>query len=108
MVQGVALVRQRVELHDDELVAHNRFGRVQRVPVEEIYAIRLSQRQFATPRGLSQAIETPYLQRGDGSGFWLDALGGRSPGASPSDEQIALFEQLTAAVDGRRPPRSTL
>ena len=106
--QGLALVRQRVELHDHELVAHNRFGRVQRVPLEEIYAIRLSQRQFATPRGLSQAIETPYLQRGDGTGFWLDALGGRSPGASPSDEQLALFEQLTAAVDRRRPPRPTL
>jgi hypothetical protein len=106
-VQGLALVRQRVELDGDELVAHNRFGRVQRVPIAEIYAIRLSQRQYATPRGLSQAIETPYLQRGDGSGFWLDALGGRSPGAGPSDQQLALFEELTAAVDRRRPPRST-
>ena len=98
-VQGLALVRQRVEVDADELVAHNRFGRVQRVPIVEIYAIRLSQRQFATPRGLSQAIETPYVQRGDGTGFWLDALGGRSPGASPSDEQLALFDQLT---DGGR------
>jgi len=106
-VQGLALVRQRVELDSDELVAHNRFGRVQRVPVAEIYAIRLSQRQYATPRGLSQAIETPYLQRGDGGGFWLDALGGRSPGAGPSDQQLALFQELTAAVDRRRPPRAT-
>ncbi len=106
--QGLALVRQRVELHADELVAHNRFGRVQRVPIAEIYAIRLSQRQFQTPRGLSQAIETPYLQRGDGTGFWLDALGGRSPGAGPSDQQLALFEQLHAAVDRAKPPRPSL
>jgi hypothetical protein len=106
--QGAALVRQRVEVDADELVAHNRFGRVQRVPVPEIYAIRLSQRQFATPRGLSQPIETPYVQRGDGSGFWLDALGGRSPGEGPSDAQLALFEQLTAEVDRLRPPRPVL
>ncbi len=106
--QGAALVRQRVEVDADQLVAHNRFGRVQRVPMAEIYAIRLSQRQFATPRGLSQAIETPYVQRGDGSGFWLDALGGRSPGAGPSAEQLDLFERLTAEVDRLRPPRPSL
>ncbi len=106
--QGLALVRQRVEVSRDELVAHNRFGRVQRVPVAEIYAIRLSQRQFATPRGLSQPIETPYVQRGDGTGFWLDALGGRSPGAGPSDAQLTLFDQLSAEVDRLRPPRPTL
>ena len=107
-VQGMALVRQRVEVDANDLVAHNRFGRVQRVPIAEIYAIRLSQRQFATPRGLSQPIETPYVQRGDGTGFWLDALGGRSPGASPSEEQLALFDQLTAEVERLRPARPSL
>ena len=106
--QGMALVRQRVEVDANELVAHNRFGRVQRVPIAEVYAIRLSQRQFATPRGLSQAIETPYVQRGDGTGFWLDALGGRSPGAGPSEEQLALFERLTAQVERLRPARPSL
>ena len=106
--QGLALVRQRVEVDAKELVAHNRFGRVQRVPIDEIYAIRRSQRQFATPRGLSQPIETPYVQRGDGTGFWLDALGGRSPGAGPSEDQLALFERLTADVERLRPPRPSL
>ena len=102
VAQGLALLRQKVVLTATEIVAHNRFGKARHAPRDEIYALHMSQRQYTTPRGLSSPLDVPYLQLSDGSGFWLDALGAQSPLSSPTDEQLAQFEQLTNLVESHR------
>jgi hypothetical protein len=99
VAQALALLRQRIELSPTELVAYNRFGRVRRVPRDEIHTIRMGERQYATPKGLSSPLEAPYLQRSDGGGFWLDALGAKSPLTPRSDEQHQLYGELCDALE---------
>jgi len=94
VAQAAALMRQRIELSATEVVAFNRFGRVKRAPRDEIHTIRMGTRQYNTVRGLNQPMDVPYLQCTDGSGFYLDALGAKSPLTPPSDEQLGLFDQL--------------
>jgi hypothetical protein len=106
VVQGRAFVRQKVVLTSTEIAAYNRFGRVRRVSRREIHGISMGLRQFQLPGGLTQPMEVPYLQLNDGSGFWLDALGSRTPNSSPSDEQLAMYEQVVAAVESDRQARS--
>jgi len=97
LAQARALLRQSVELTPTEMAVHNRFGRVRRVPRNEIHALRMSERQYPTPKGVT-GLEVPYVQLTDGSGIWLDALGSRNPTASPTAEQQAMYDQLAAAL----------
>lgn len=106
LIQGRAFIRQKVVLTPTELAAYNRFGRVRRVPRADIHGVSMGQRQFQLPGGLTQPMEVPYLQLNDGSGFWLDALGSRSPNSSPSDEQLAMYEKVVAAVESDRAARA--
>jgi hypothetical protein len=106
VVQGRAFVRQKVVLTPTELAAYNRFGRVRRVPRADIHGISMGQRQFQLPGVLSQPMEVPYVQLDDGSGFWLDALGSRNPTSSPSDEQLAMYEKVVAAIEADREARA--
>jgi len=106
IVQGRAFVRQKVVLGPTELAAYNRFGRVRRVKRSEIHGVSLGHRQFQLPGGLTQPLEVPYLQLNDGSGFWLDALGSRTPNSSPSDEQLAMYERVVAAIESDRAARA--
>jgi hypothetical protein len=98
IVQARALLHQSVELTPDELTVHNRFGRTRRVPRNEIHAMRMSERQYPTPKGLMGGLEVPYVQLTDGSGIWLDALGSRNPTASPTAEQQSMYDRLAAAL----------
>jgi hypothetical protein len=99
VVQGAALVRMRIVLTPTELVAYNRFGRVHRVPRGEIRSIRMSERDYdLLGSTLSKPIDVPYLQKADGDGFWLDALGGRSPRTPPTAEQGKMLEKLSATL----------
>ncbi len=106
IIQGRAFVRQKVVLTPTELAAYNRFGRVRRVSRREIHGISMGQRQFQLPNGLTKPMEVPYLQLNDGSGFWLDALGSRTPNSSPSDEQMAMYARVVAAVESDRAARA--
>jgi hypothetical protein len=98
VAQARALMGQKVILTPGDLTVHNRFGRVRRVPRNEIHQLRMSQRQYPTPKGLTTALDVPYVQLTDGSGIWLDALGSRNPSSTPTDEQKALYERLSAAL----------
>ena len=104
-VQARALMGQKVVLTPGELTVHNRFGRVRRVPRNEIHQLRMSERQYPTPKGLTTALDVPYVQLTDGSGIWLDALGSRNPSSAPTSEQQALYERLVrrARVDRHAP-----
>jgi hypothetical protein len=98
LAQARALLRQSVELTPTELTVHNRFGRVRRVARNEIHALRMSERQYPTPKGLTSDLSVPYVQLTDGSGIWLDALGARNPNASPTDEQQSMYDRLAASL----------
>jgi len=95
--QARALMRQSVELTAREMTVHNRFGRVRRVPRNEIHQLRMSERQLPLPKEGS-GLDVPYVQLTDGSGIWLDALGARSLNAAPTDEQQAMYDRLAAAL----------
>ena len=98
VAQARALMGQKVVLTPGDMTVHNRFGRVRRVPRNEIHQLRMSERQYPTPKGLTTALDVPYVQLTDGSGIWLDALGSRNPSSTPTDEQKALYERLSAAL----------
>jgi hypothetical protein len=98
VAQARALMGQKVVLTPGDMTVHNRFGRVRKVPRNEIHQLRMSERQYPTPKGITTALDVPYVQLTDGSGIWLDALGSRNPSSSPTDEQKALYERLSAAL----------
>ena len=100
--QGRALLTMKVVVTPLELVAYGRSVRVQRVRLDEIYSLRLGQRPMSALLGEPQAVEVPYVQGQDGSGFWLDALGGLSAERPPTPAQLEMFDQLTALVDRSR------
>jgi len=100
--QGRALLRMRVVMTPTELVAHGRFIRVQRTRLDEIYSIRLGQRPMSALLGERQTVDVPYVQRQDGSGFWLDALGGISSELPPTAPQLEMFDQISALIEQSR------
>jgi hypothetical protein len=98
-VQAAAIVRLRVVLTPTELVTYNRFGRVRRVARDQIRSIRMGEREYdVLGSTLSAPIDVPYLQQVDGDGFWLDALGARSPRTPPTEEQEKLLAKLVEAA----------
>ena len=102
VAQGRALLGMKVVVTPTELVAHGRTIRVQRVRLDEIYSIRLGQRPMSALLGEPQTVDVPYVQRQDGSGFWLDALGGLSSERPPTSAQLDMFDQISALVDRSR------
>ncbi len=100
--QGRALLRMKVVVSPAEMVAHGRSIRVQRARLDEIYSIRLGQRHMSALLGESKTVDVPYVQRQDGSGFWLDALGGLSSERPPTREQLDMFDQVSVLVDRSR------
>jgi hypothetical protein len=99
LAQARALMRQRVILSQGELEVHNRFGRVRHLSRDEIHILRMGERRFQTPRGLSNPLDVPYVQLTDGSVVWLDALGACTPMSAPSDAQQQMFETLGDALE---------
>ena len=97
LAQARALMTQKVVLTPKDLAVHNRFGRVRKVPRNEIHQLRMSERQYPTPKG-TISLDVPYVQLTDGSVIWLDALGSRSPMSAPTDEQQALYDRLATAL----------
>ncbi len=97
--QGRALLRMKVVVTPLELVAHGRSIRVQRARLDEIYSVRLGQRPMSALLGEPKSVDVPYVQRQDGSGFWLDALGGLSDERPPTSAQLDMFDQITELVD---------
>ncbi|HVN51551.1 MAG TPA: hypothetical protein VMT43_08970 [Acidimicrobiales bacterium] len=98
LVQARALMRQSVELTPNEMAVRNRFGRVRRVPRNEIHTLRMGERDFPVKIGPAEAFDAPYAQLTDGSCVWLDALSSRPPATSPTDEQLAMYDRLAAAL----------
>lgn len=101
-LQGRALLTMRVELSPTELVAHGRTVRVQRAKLSEIYSLRRGHRPMSTLLGEHRTVEVPYVQLQDGSGFWLDALGGWSSERPPTEAQHAMFDQVSVLVQRAR------
>ena len=99
--QAYALIRTRVVLSSTELRAHNRLGLPHKVAIDEIFSVTPSSRRYDIGFGISRTAEVPYVQVGDGAGFWIDALGGRS-GQDPSTEQAIVLDQLSRSVAGHR------
>ena len=95
--QAYALVKVKVVIGPDELVATNRLGRPRRAELSQIFSVTLSTRHYDVGLGRHHQAEMPYVQVTDGAGFWIDALGGRS-GQAPTPEQMAVLEGLHQVV----------
>jgi len=105
--QAYALVKVKVVIGPDELVAANRLGRPRRAELSQIFSVTLSTRHYDVGLGRHHTAEMPYVQVTDGAGFWIDALGGRS-GEDPTPEQLAVLDRLHQVVASYRvaPPAS--
>lgn len=102
VVQGRALLTMRVIVTPTELVAHGRSVRVQRAQLDEIYSFRMGRRPMSALLGEPETVEVPYVQRQDGSGFWLDALGGLSAERPPTPGQLAMYDQISVLIQRSR------
>jgi hypothetical protein len=101
-VQGRALLRMRVVVTGAEVVSYGRSVRPHRAPIDEIYSVRLGQRPMIALLGEPGTVAVPYVQCNDGSGFWLDALGGISAERPPTEEQMAMLDRLVVLMEQRR------
>ncbi|MGZ4758228.1 MAG: hypothetical protein ACXV95_04115 [Acidimicrobiales bacterium] len=99
--QGYTFMKVRVEVGGTEIVAHNRFGRPSRARIRDIFSITMGSRRYLDVPLLGRAVEAPYVQMQDGSGFWLDALEGRA-GEPPTPEQLAVVDALARTVAANR------
>ncbi len=99
--QGYTFMKVRVEIGPDEIVAHNRFGRPSRARIRDIFSITMGSRRYLDVPVLGRAVETPYVQMQDGSGFWLDALEGRD-GEPPDSDRLAIVDALARTVAANR------
>jgi hypothetical protein len=99
--QAYAFRQVRVEVSSTEVIAHNRFGRPCKAQIRDIFSVKLGSRRYLDVPVLGRPVEAPYVQMQDGSGFWLDALEGRS-GEPPTPDQLAVVDWLARSVAANR------